>query len=155
MTIINNKKGFTLIELLVAISIVSIIALAFFRIANSSILSNSKNEKDIKAMQIAQTQIENIRSQLKKDDTLKTLTLKYSIDSQGTINEKNIQLEEKEDKIEESFEHKTSDNSTYRIQIILTREKGSANKYLYAIKAEVNTNLSKKKTILNTSILDT
>lgn len=151
MIIIKNEKGFTLIELLVGISIVSIIALSFFKIANSSILSNSKNEKDINAMQIAQTQIENIRGQLKKEGTLEKLNLKYSIDSQGTIKEEKLQLV---DFIEKSIEHKTSDNSTYRVQIILTREKGNSNKYLYNIKVKVNTNLSKKETILNTSILD-
>ena len=102
-------------------------------------------------MQIAQTQIENIRSQLKKEGTLEELILKYSIDSQGTINEEKLKLV---DILDKSIEHKTSDNSTYIVKIILTREKGSVNKYLYNIKVKVNTNLSKTETILNTSILD-
>ncbi|MGL4797454.1 MAG: type II secretion system protein [Paraclostridium sp.] len=77
---IINKKGFTLIELLVAMSIVSLIGFAFFKIVNSSILTNSKNERDIKSIHIAQTQIENIRSQLKKEGTLS----KISIDCNDT-----------------------------------------------------------------------
>ena len=40
----NKKKGFTLIEVIIAISIISIISLALFRVINSAIKNNSKNE---------------------------------------------------------------------------------------------------------------
>lgn len=72
---LESKKGFTLIELLIAMSIISLIALAFFNVVNTSIKFNAKNEKDIKALQIAQSEIENLRSQIKSGKTSDFKTL--------------------------------------------------------------------------------
>ena len=63
---INKSKGFTLIEVLVSISILSIIGLAFFSTVNTSIKTNKKNEMDIKALHLAESEIENLRVQIKK-----------------------------------------------------------------------------------------
>lgn len=63
---ILNKSGFTLIELVFAMGIISLVMLTFFTIVNTSIRSNSKNEKDIVAINIAQSEIENLREQIKK-----------------------------------------------------------------------------------------
>ena len=63
---INKSKGFTLIEVLVSISILSIIGLAFFSTVNTSIKTNKKNEMDIKALHLAESEIENLRAQIKK-----------------------------------------------------------------------------------------
>jgi prepilin-type N-terminal cleavage/methylation domain-containing protein len=60
-----NKKGFTLIEILIALSIASIISIGFFQVINMTIKTNSKNEKDIKSLNIAQTEIESLRAQIK------------------------------------------------------------------------------------------
>ena len=65
----NNKKGFTLLELLVSISIMSILLLAFLTIILSSIKVNTKNDKDISALHIAQSEIEVVRKQIKDGNT--------------------------------------------------------------------------------------
>ncbi len=65
----NNNKGFTLLELLVSISIMSIILLAFLTITISSIKGNTKNDKDIGALHIAQSEIEVVRKQIKDGNT--------------------------------------------------------------------------------------
>lgn len=59
----HNKKnrGFTLIEVLISMSIATLIILSFFSFYNNSIKFNKKNETDIKALNISQTIIENMR----------------------------------------------------------------------------------------------
>lgn len=61
-----DSKGFTLIEILIAISIVSIVVLAFHITITSGIKGNAKNERDIKALNIAQSEIEVVRNQIKQ-----------------------------------------------------------------------------------------
>ena len=63
---LEKSKGFTLIELLVALAIVGTILLAFFKIIDSTNRMNVKNDRDIKALNIAQSEIENLRSQIKE-----------------------------------------------------------------------------------------
>lgn len=63
---IKELKGFTLIEVLVSLSILSIIGLVFFSTVNTSIKINKKNETDIKALHLAESEIENLRVQIKK-----------------------------------------------------------------------------------------
>ena len=53
----NNNKGFTLLELLISLSIITIILLAFSTIIISSIKGNTKNDKDINALNLAQSEI--------------------------------------------------------------------------------------------------
>ena len=65
----NNNKGFTLLELLISLSIITIILLAFSTITISSIKGNTKNDKDISALNIAQSEIEVIRKQIKDRET--------------------------------------------------------------------------------------
>lgn len=62
---VKESRGLTLIELLISISILSIIGLAFFSTINTSININKKNENDIKAMHLAQSEVENLRDQIK------------------------------------------------------------------------------------------
>lgn len=61
-----NNEGFTLLELLVALAISTMVLMAFTTTINTSIRGNTKNDKDIKALNIAQTEIENIRVQIKE-----------------------------------------------------------------------------------------
>ena len=65
----NNKKGFTLLELLISLSIITIILLAFSTIIISSIKGNTKNDKDISALNLAQSEIEILRKQIKDGKT--------------------------------------------------------------------------------------
>lgn len=76
MSKLKNKKGFTLIELLVALAIVGIILLAFFTSINSTIKMDAKNDRDIKALNIAQSEIENLRNQIKNHEQLEKLEIK-------------------------------------------------------------------------------
>lgn len=71
----EKNKGFTLIELLVSISILSILTIAFTTVSISAIKGNSKNSIDIVAMNIAQGEIENIRSQMKEYEKSSSISL--------------------------------------------------------------------------------
>lgn len=62
------SKGFTLVEVLVSLSILSILMLVFFYVINISIKNNKKNEVDINALHLAQSEIENIRAQIKNNN---------------------------------------------------------------------------------------
>ena len=76
MSKLKQDKGFTLIELLVALAIVGIILLAFFTSINSTIRMDAKNDIDIKALNIAQSEIENLRNQIKNHEQLEKLEIK-------------------------------------------------------------------------------
>lgn len=67
---LNKQEGFTLLELLVALGILSIIVITFTTILAIGIRGNTKNDKDIKALQLAQSEIEIIRNQIKNGDTI-------------------------------------------------------------------------------------
>ena len=60
-----NKRGFTLIEVLISLSILLIVGSTFFSITNNSIRINSKNDKYIQEMNVAQSVIEGIRDDIK------------------------------------------------------------------------------------------
>jgi prepilin-type N-terminal cleavage/methylation domain-containing protein len=66
----KNNRGFTLIEILIAMGIISLIAMAFSTILNSTIKANSVNEKNIKCLNIAQSEVENIRQQIKESKSI-------------------------------------------------------------------------------------
>lgn len=79
MNKLKKSKGFTLIELLVALAIVGIILLAFFKVADSTTKMNVKNDRDIKALNLAQSEIENLRNQIKNYEQLEKLEIKEVI----------------------------------------------------------------------------
>ena len=60
MSKLKKSKGFTLIELLVALAIVSTILLAFFKVTDSTTKMNVKNDLDIKALNLAQSEIKKV-----------------------------------------------------------------------------------------------
>lgn len=79
----ENKysKGFTLLELLVSLSIITLILISFFKVYNSTIRVNTKNDIDIKALNLAQSEIENLRNQIKSKEDNEDIEIKYTIDS--------------------------------------------------------------------------
>jgi len=187
----RDIKGFTLIELIVALSIISILSLAFFKILNTNIKYNTKNEKDIKALNIAQSEVENLRREIKLSnlqiilydrDKKPFITIpENNIDEENIMNNSQIvwcdidgsnngqimQVSENHKYIGKNSDGSNNvntleyerilekDNTPYIVNLNLTRyKKGS--KFLYDIEVKVrlkNQNLSKKETILNTSIL--
>ena len=90
----NNNKGFTLLELLISLSIITIILLAFSTIIISSIKGNTKNDKDISALNLAQSEIEIVRKQIKDGKTSfknsKNETLEFNSISDSIENTENI-----------------------------------------------------------------
>lgn len=86
---IKKNSGFTLIELLIAMSILSIVVMSFFIIINTSIRSNAKNEKDIVALSIAQSEIENLRKQIKLSSDADSYTFTSMESTKIFLNEEN------------------------------------------------------------------
>lgn len=62
----GKNKGFTLLELIISLAIIGLILLGFFRVINSTHRISTKNDRDIKALNILQSEIENLRSQIKQ-----------------------------------------------------------------------------------------
>lgn len=77
---LKKDKGFTLIELLVALSIVGIILLAFFKVTDITTRMNVKNNTDIKALNLAQSEVENLRNQIKNGEQIESRNYIKSID---------------------------------------------------------------------------
>lgn len=151
----KDNKGFTLIEILTSAAIISIIVIAFSTISISSIKGNSKNNIDIGAMNIAQGEIENIRSQLKNysgEDPLVLTSvegeeIRESIEGKGTPQNAS-----------EGFS-RTNDSGSYNVKIELKKAENDYSTYsgLYEIKVSVAANenkeyFSKKTTELITQI---
>lgn len=99
----SNNKGFTLLELLVALSIIGLCMFAFFRIIDTSTKVNTKNDRDIKALNIGQSEIENLRNQVKLKGENEYLEIKNVINPQidkpgdSDINEEGIKIPINED----------------------------------------------------------
>ena len=91
MAKLKQDKGFTLIELLVALAIVGIILLAFFTSINSTIRMDAKNDRDIKALNLAQSEIENLRNQIKTNVGSENQEINQIIQSKENISNRIIE----------------------------------------------------------------
>ena len=91
MSKLKQDKGFTLIELLVALAIVGIILLAFFTSINSTIRMDAKNDRDIKALNLAQSEIENLRNQIKTNVGSENQEINQIIQSKENISNRIIE----------------------------------------------------------------
>ena len=148
----EKSKGFTLIELLVALAIVGTILLAFFKIIDSTNRMNVKNDRDIKALNIAQSEIENLRSQIKEktdNNERKLFVYDNSLDSNGK------KIEISFDKKNEYFRIYEDTDIKYKICLDIKREivkKDTFNDYIYTINITVQLEdkyFSKKITEIN------
>ena len=148
----EKSKGFTLIELLVSLAIVGTILLAFFKIIDSTNRMNVKNDRDIKALNIAQSEIENLRSQIKEksgNNERKLFVYDNSLDS----NDKKIEISF--DKKNEYFRIYEDADIKYKICLDIKREivaEDTFNDYIYTINITVQLEdkyFSKKITEIN------
>lgn len=143
----NKKKGFTLIEVIIAISIISIISLALFRVINSAIKNNSKNEIDIHSLNVAQSEMEQLRSNIKEN---------HNVEISINDNDK-ILIINGENTVKYKKEIRRNDNKTiiYDINLNIIREE--KNKLpLYTVKIDVSNEentFSSKNTVLKAQIL--
>ena len=131
---IKDIRGLTLVELLISISILSIIGLAFFSTINTSIKTNKKNETDIKAMHLAQSEVENLRVQIKKS-TGSTLDIFDLKGNKVIINNENSYTSDEYD-VKITIEEK--ENLLYEIIVVVE---------------DVNKDFSKKKTEIITQVI--
>lgn len=151
----KKNKGFTLVELLVSIAILSILTIAFSKVSISAIKGNSKNNIDIGSMNIAQGEIENIRSQLKKYSGEDPLVL---TSVEGEEIRESIEDNKIPENVKEGFS-RINNSVSYNIKIELKKAKNNDSTYLglYDIKVSVVPDenkgyFSKKTTELFTQI---
>ena len=148
----EKSKGFTLIELLLSLAIVGTILLAFFKIIDSTNRMNVKNDRDIKALNIAQSEIENLRSQIKEkaDNNEREL---FVYDNSLDSNDKKIEISF--DKKNEYFRIYEDADIKYKICLDIKREmvkEDTFNDYIYTINITVQLEdkyFSKKITEIN------
>ncbi|WP_158540696.1 type IV pilus modification PilV family protein [Romboutsia weinsteinii] len=151
----KRNKGFTLLEVLVSLAIIISIMFAFFKVYNSSIRVNTKNDRDIKALNLAQSELENLRSQIKN--------LKRSEEDKKieiNIGEKQIDIDSL-NKTTVTYEKNYTDEDDMKervYKINLTLEKSNVTNQIYMFNIDIDIKLkdeyfSKRKTELSTSIL--
>lgn len=149
----NKNKGFTLIELLIAMSVGTLIAMAFFTIINTSIKSNTKNEQDIKLLNVATSELENIREQIKdtSSEELQLNTVDGNEDTNISITGEELDKDKNEIQI-----NSTISKIDYEIIVSITRDKKEYTEmYLYDVSINVklkNNNFSKRNIELSTKI---
>lgn len=167
---LKKEEGFTLIEVLVALAIVTIVSMAFFTTVNMTTKYNAKNEKDIQAMDIAQSEVEYLTEEIK--DNKKTIDIDFNENGQleqsnnlntnecipkETIKIKGFDNFNKNPKYIVKYEG--NENTKYQVFIkIDTQEKQQQvkNYYLYNIEVKVKSlsNLSERESVIKTSVLD-
>lgn len=158
--LLKKESGFTLIEILVALTIVSIISMAFFTIINMTTRKNAKNEKDIQAMDIAQSQIEYLIKEIKNNRYANEDDIKFDFDENGKLSimkSDNYIYKLSENLFTSaSFEvkYKGNENTCYVVNLKLNRENmnNKNNKrpliYLY----NINVNVTPKTDLTNRNI---
>jgi prepilin-type N-terminal cleavage/methylation domain-containing protein len=124
----KNNRGFTLIEILIAMGIISLIAMAFSTILNSTIKANAVNEKNIKCLNIAQSEVENIRQQIKESKPI-------HIESSKSYEPIPIEINKESLPIEKDIKN---DNNIYYEIIKIDEKEVSSKGYLYTINVIVN-----------------
>lgn len=135
----RSSKGFTLAEILISLSILSILILVFFGVINTSIKNNKKNEIDINSLSLAQSEVENIRIQIKNNNTsnlkdLENNEIIIDADIENSYTFKNyevkISVEKESDllyKVKVTVSHKNSNYSKRNVQIITQVVVGRSN----------------------------
>lgn len=165
--LLKKESGFTLIEVLVALTIVSIISLAFFTIINMTTRKNAKNEKDIQAMDIAQSQIEYLIKDIKNNAYANEDDIKINFDENGKLvivkSDNQINNLSKGLETSSSFEvkYKGNEKTYYVVDVKLNRENMNNKNnekppiYLYNIKVNVTpkTDLTNRNIKVETKVL--
>lgn len=136
---LKKKEGFTLVEVIVAMGIISILCLGLYCVVNMAIKVNSKNENDIKALQLAQSQVESIRVQIKNGET------KFKLKDKDN-NDVFIDID-----VTSSYKKNIS-SKIYDVQVNVSKDLNSG-LYKVIVKTKLeNINSSKKETKIVTEI---
>lgn len=166
--ILKKESGFTLIEILVSLTIVSIISMAFFTIVNMTTRKNAKNEKDIQAMDIAQSQIEYLTKEIKSSGSASKDHIKINFDENGKLSiiESNKQMYDSNTsdlETSSSYEVKYdgNENTKYKVNVNINRENMNDRNnekppiYLYDINVKVDpiTDLTNRNVEVKTKVL--
>lgn len=141
----KDKYGFTLIELLISLSIISIVLFATYSMINNSIKNTTKNQKNINAINIAQTEIENLRYKIKNKKNLIVYDDETSTEKAITMNGTT------------TYKRKDSNNDSIYFDISLTVKKATNEREegIYIIKIKVkqeNDYLNNPETNIETKI---
>lgn len=146
----RKNKGFTLLELIVSLAIIVSVMFAFFKIYNSSIRVNTKNDRDIKALNLAQSELENLRNQIKNLGDKDEINIGGQIINLKELDKETINYEKNYTDEEQMNER------IYEISLTLDKSDVIGKMYLFDINIDVNLKdkyFSKRDTKLYTSIL--
>ena len=166
--ILKKESGFTLIEILVSLAIVSIISMAFFTIVNMTTRKSAKNEKDIQAMDIAQSQIEYLIKEIKSSEYANKDHIQINFDENGKLsiiesNKQRYDSNTNDLETSSSYEVKYdgNENTKYKVNVNINRENmnDKSNEkppiYLYDINVNVDpiTDLTSRNIEVETKVL--
>ncbi|MBO3444075.1 prepilin-type N-terminal cleavage/methylation domain-containing protein [Clostridium sp. CCUG 7971] len=157
----RKNKGFTLLEVLISLAIIIFIMFAFFKIYNSSIRVNTKNDRDIKALNLAQNELENLRNQIKTLGDKTYLNVgedKVEINQINEISDKIdiSDINEKTKNYKKNYNDDEMKPRKYDIKLNLYKENIVDKMYLFHIYVLVESedkHFTKRKVELSTSIL--
>lgn len=152
---LKNNKGVTLLEVIISVALVSTISIGFFMTINNTKRSNTKNDKDLKAMDIAQSEIEYIIKDIKDgDDVIKIGNEEIKLEDIDLIEDNN---KNKEPNIEYEKNHSDKDNYDIKVWLGKTEENQQVigDYYLYNVEviAKSKSDFSDREVKLQTEVL--
>lgn len=151
----KNNKGVTLLEVIISVALISTISIGLFMTIDNTKISNTKNDKDLKAMDIAQSEIEYIIRDIKDGDEILNLG-----DKEIKLDEiKLIQNNNKSKKLSAKYYKEHGENDNYEVKVwlgkIKERQQIRKEYYIYSVEVGVKSksDLSKREVKLQTEIL--
>ncbi len=152
---LKNNKGVTLLEVIISIALIATISIGLFMTIDNTKISNTKNDKDLKAMDIAQSEIEYIIRDIKDGDEKLNLG-----DKEIKLDEiKSIQNNNESKKLSAKYYKEHGKNDSYEVKVwlgkIKERQQIKREYYIYSVEVGVKSksDFSKREVKLQTEIL--